>query len=81
MIFAFGIWGLYILGFLIILWISWAYYDKRYRRRPNEDGKQALYSGNFIKTSERFVDPKDGFTYQVYFNPQTGEREYVRIDD
>jgi hypothetical protein len=40
-----------------------------------------LLNGQFVKTNEVFIDPKDGFTYQVYYNPSTGEREYVRVDD
>jgi hypothetical protein len=76
----FGWWGLNIVVFLVLLWLSWAYYDKRYRRKPNET-MNPLLNGQFVKTNEIFIDPKDGFTYQVYYNPSTGEREYVRVDD
>ncbi|WP_152394799.1 HD family phosphohydrolase [Paenibacillus guangzhouensis] len=80
MMWLFGYGGLQILIFLVLLWLSWAYYDKRYRNRSPQD-KSPLYSGDFIKTNEIFVDPKDGLTYQVYYNPKTGEREYVVIND
>nr|WP_253297961.1 HD family phosphohydrolase [Paenibacillus sp. MSJ-34] len=67
-------------GFLLILWISWRYFDKRYRSN-GRDPKQSLYGGDFVKTKEIFFDPKDGQKYQVYYHPKTGEREYVRVEE
>lgn len=32
--------------------------------------------GNWQKTGERFVDPTTKREVEVYFNPQTGERDY-----
>ncbi len=31
-------------------------------------------------TAETFVDPGSGETLRVYFNPSTGKRVYVRVD-
>lgn len=33
-------------------------------------------SGNWQKTGERFVDPTTKREVEVYYNPQTGERDY-----
>ena len=32
----------------------------------------------WVKTEERFVDPTSGETLDVWFDPKTGERAYVR---
>ena len=32
-------------------------------------------------TGERFVDPESGHLMQVYYDPATGERNYVKISD
>ena len=31
----------------------------------------------WVETGERFVDPNSGKLVEVYYNPATGEREYV----
>ena len=36
--------------------------------------------GTWQATSERFVDPVSGRHVEVYFNPQTGERDYRDAD-
>jgi hypothetical protein len=33
-------------------------------------------AGNWQKTGERFVDPTTKQEVEVYYNPQTGERDY-----
>ena len=33
-------------------------------------------AGNWEKTGERFVDPTTKREIEVYYNPQTGERDY-----
>ena len=33
-------------------------------------------AGNWEKTGERFVDPTTKREVEVYYNPQTGERDY-----
>lgn len=65
--------------FLLVLLLGWLYFDKRYKH-GDESGPRTKPSNGFLSTPERFVDPKDGHTYRVYFNPRTGEREYVRED-
>ena len=41
-----------------------------YRPRISQAG------GNWEKTGERFVDPTTKREVEVYYNPQTGERDY-----
>ncbi len=41
-----------------------------YRPRVTQTG------GNWQKTGERFVDPTTKREVEVYYNPQTGERDY-----
>lgn len=72
-----GIYGLWFVGFLVLLWLSINIYDKRYRRKKKSDDVYALRDPNFRPTSEVFIDPKDGKTYRVYYNAVTGEREYI----
>ncbi|MDR9856655.1 HD family phosphohydrolase [Paenibacillus sp. VCA1] len=71
--------GLQIVVFLLLLWLSWRFFDRRYRRKNEEASRRDLLSGKFVPTSEIFVDPRDGLKYQVYYNKETGEREYVPI--
>lgn len=60
---------------IIIIWLGVRYFDRRYK---GEADHSKLLSGHFVKTNEMFRDPKDGMLYRVYYNPETGEREYVR---
>ncbi|MDR0268821.1 HD family phosphohydrolase [Paenibacillus sp.] len=73
------IYGSQLALFLLLLWLSWRYFDRRYRRKDEEASHKDLLSGKFTPTSEIFVDPRDGLKYQVYYNKDTGEREYVLI--
>lgn len=53
------------------------YFDRRYKRRrigEQENGPQP----GFVPTFEVFIDPADGHRYRVYYNPETGERDYIR---
>lgn len=43
---------------------------KGYRPRVSQTG------GNWQRTGERFVDPTTKREVEVYYNPQTGERDY-----
>ncbi|GAB6928618.1 hypothetical protein JCM10914A_26010 [Paenibacillus sp. JCM 10914] len=72
-----GYYGLCIIAFLVILWISIKYYDQRYRRRKKDDQRNTMLAPEFVPTAEVFIDPKDGKKYRVYYNERTGEREYV----
>ena len=38
--------------------------------------KAATTQGNWQSTGERFNDPTSGKLIEVYYNPQTGERDY-----
>ena len=66
---------LQIAGFVVLVWLSWRYFDRRYK---TDDAPQSkLLSGNMEPTSEVFIDPKDGKKYRVYYDRRSGEREYV----
>lgn len=60
----------------VILLLGWLVYDKRYKSKP--PGLENRTKNGFQPTPEVFIDPKDGFRYRVYYNPYTGERDYVR---
>ena len=47
---------------------------KGYRPRVSQTG------GNWQRTGERFVDPTTRREVEVYYNPQTGERDYREAD-
>ncbi|MEB3101076.1 HD family phosphohydrolase [Ferviditalea candida] len=63
---------------VVLIWLSWRYFDRRYKERDDGKHPQGLYDGSLEKTQEVFIDPKDGFKYRVYYNRTTGEREYIR---
>ncbi|MCD1259337.1 HD family phosphohydrolase [Paenibacillus athensensis] len=67
--------GLWAAGFIVLLVLSWVVYDKRYKSR--DGGNASKPSNGFVETTEVFLDPKDGLRYRVYYNPRTGDREYV----
>ncbi|NQX59296.1 HD family phosphohydrolase [Paenibacillus qinlingensis] len=70
------IYGLWIVGFLILLLLGYLVYDKRYK--TNGAATPQSPPNGFLSTPEVFIDPKDGFTYRVYYNPRTGDRAYIR---
>ncbi len=43
-------------------------------------GDQARPGAPWERTDERFEDPHTGETFEVYFDPRSGERRYVRAD-
>ncbi|MCE5171382.1 hypothetical protein LQV63_18955 [Paenibacillus profundus] len=51
---------------------------KRYKQYDNPLDAIGV-NGDFVPTKEIFIDPRDGFKYQVYYNPKSGERKYVRM--
>ena len=65
---AYVIWG----GLLIIGLLSWFIWDKRYRQNVGKDLPQG-----YKKTDEVFIDPVDGRRQRVYYNPDTGDRQYI----
>jgi len=71
-----GFYGLQIIAVLVLLWLSWQYFDRRYRRK-RDSGNESMREPGFRPTAEVFIDPKDGKTYRVYYNDKTGEREYI----
>ena len=63
----FGVGAVLILGILLERW--------RYAAPPSTD------PGPWQPTGERFLDPSTDKLVDVYFNPKTGERDYVVRDD
>lgn len=41
--------------------------------------KVSRADGNWEKTGERFIDPTTKREMEVYYNPQTGERDYREL--
>ncbi|WP_195572024.1 HD family phosphohydrolase [Paenibacillus sp. 1001270B_150601_E10] len=70
--------GLPLVGLIILIIIGKKYFDKRYKQVENPRDALGL-SADYVPTKEIFIDPKDGFKYQVYFNPKTGDRQYIRM--
>ncbi len=67
---------MWILVPLGILLLGWLVYDKRYKVNP--PGLEHQPQNGFLPTPEVFIDPKDGLRYRVYYNPYSGERDYIR---
>lgn len=69
---ALAIWG----GGLALLFLIWFLFrNGGYKRTPLD----APPGPDWQPTGERFVDPSSGETLQVWFQPQSGERAYVRV--
>jgi hypothetical protein len=65
-------WQAFIFGAILLLGTLFERW--RYRRIG------ALPKGNWQKTDEKFFDPSSGVPVEVVFDPNTGERRYVRKD-
>ncbi|MBD2847706.1 HD family phosphohydrolase [Paenibacillus sp. IB182496] len=66
------VWGLPIIGLVLLLWLGWRYFDRRYKSgQPGEAGSDRPASG-YERTGEVFIDPKDGLRYRVYYHPGNG---------
>jgi hypothetical protein len=74
----FGWVALQVVIVVILLLLGWLYFDRRYKRRNS--GDEMTPQHGFHPTSEVFIDPNDGYKYRVYFNPRTGDRDYIRED-
>lgn len=68
--------GMWVVGFVIVLLLGLLYYDKRYKAKA--PGQETQPKNGFLPTPEVFIDPTDGFRYRVYYNPYSGERDYIR---
>lgn len=75
-VFAAGYFFLWVIGFLILILLGLLVYDKRYKQKP--PGEEGKARHGFHPTPEVFIDPKDGLRYRVYYNPHTGERDYIQ---
>jgi hypothetical protein len=63
-----AVWGLVLL--LAVVFERW-----RYTQRGDSGG------GEWQATPERFIDPESGKLMQVLYQPVTGERRYVAVED
>lgn len=64
------------IGLIVLLLLGYLVYDKRYKSKGAQTPDTP--PNGYVHTPEVFIDPKDGFTYRVYYNPRTGDRAYVR---
>ncbi|NEW08139.1 HD family phosphohydrolase [Paenibacillus sp. SYP-B3998] len=71
--------GLWFIGFIVLLLLGWFVYDKRYQSKETAHSNKP--SHGFVWTAEVFIDPKDGLTYRVYYNPRSGDRAYIRENE
>jgi hypothetical protein len=78
MIYVILFYGSWLVGFVILLLLGLFIYDKRYKSSVTP---QRTPSNGFLRTPEVYIDPKDGHTYRVYYNPRSGDREYIREED
>jgi hypothetical protein len=63
------------LAVIIAVVLVWAFFRQGGYKR---DALTAPPGPGWVKTDERFVDPTSGETLDVWFDPRTGERAYVR---
>ncbi|WP_239614714.1 hypothetical protein [Cohnella mopanensis] len=68
-----GYYGVQVVIVLVIIILSVLYYDKRYKKR-----KSGIIPIGFIRTEEVNIDPVTQEKQRVYYNPDTGERIYIR---
>ena len=63
------------LAVIIAVVLVWAFFRKGGYKR---DALTAPPGPGWVRTEERFVDPSSGETLEVWFDPTSGERAYVR---
>lgn len=68
-----GYYGVQAVILVVIIILSLLYYDKRYKSR-----KINVIPNGFIRTDEVNLDPVTQEKQRVYYNPNTGERTYIR---
>ena len=67
--------GAYALGLGALIMLGTAF--ERWRYRPHDPRPGAGWQ----RTGERFEDPQSGKTLEVFYDPRSGERRYVRDSD
>lgn len=68
--------GLQVAAFIALVVVSWLYFDRRYKSKK-DGSRHTEPNPGYEPTAEVFIDPKDHKRYRVYFNPATGDRQYV----
>jgi len=66
-----GFYGIQLIALLVIGFVSWFIWDRRFKTKHNNDVPQG-----FIRTDEINIDPTTQKRHIVYYHPQTGERFY-----
>ncbi|MFC5401360.1 hypothetical protein [Cohnella soli] len=67
------------IGLQVVIVAAAVWYTIAARRRRLKQNSFRPPIG-FLPTDEVFIDPTTGVKQQVWFNPETGERFYQRID-
>jgi hypothetical protein len=67
------LWPFWPPAFFGLLLIASALVERRYRARRHPQGD---WQPPWQPTPERFIDDETGATMQVWYNPQTGQRDY-----
>ncbi len=66
-----GFYGMQLLILLILIFLSWFIWDRRFKSKHGQQVPKG-----FIRTNEISIDPTTNKKLVVYFNPETGERFY-----
>jgi hypothetical protein len=68
---AFALWC----AIIVLPWVIWLLFRRGgYKRKPLD----APPGPDWQPTGERFIDPTSGETLEVWLQPRSGERAYVR---
>jgi hypothetical protein len=62
---------------IVVVAVAFTWWARRRRLRTRD--RRSLEG--FVRTDEAFVDPTTGIRQRVWFNPGTGERRYVTVDE
>ncbi|WP_223592459.1 hypothetical protein [Neobacillus bataviensis] len=66
-----GFYGIQLVILLILIFLSWLIWDRRFKAKH---GKQI--PKGFVRTNEVSIDPTTNKRLVVYYNPETGDRFY-----
>ena len=70
-----GTGAVYLIVIGVLLTAGILFERKRYRARIDRE------RSGWQRTGERFVDPTSGKLMEVRYNPETGERDYVEVEE
>lgn len=64
--------GIQIIIIVLLLFVSYLYFDKRYKKPEQE------IPVGYIRTEEVSIDPMTNEKQRVYYHPETGRRIYIK---